>query len=250
MDNSGSARARLIEATIRLFTEHPDAEPTTRELYEAAGVTAPTLYHHFGDKDGLIDVVLGEVFARYLVRKHAVPRSGDLIADFAAGLDMHIRFGVENPALYMIMYGPSRSRRIRAVQVAEEELLRELKQLADRGLLRMTPEQAAAATLAAAIGCVMQLLRQAGTADSELSHVMRDTLIETLIGLPAQITGTAAAARQLLAALGAAADPLTPVEEALLRQWLAALASRADAPPGSPRTLSTVQKRKGTHTYR
>jgi len=149
MDNSRSARERLIDAATRLLAEHPHAEPTTRELYEAAGVTAPTLYHHFGDKDGLIDVVLDEVFARYLVHKHAVARSGDLIADFAAGWDMHIRFGVENPVLYMVMHGTSRSRRARAAQVAEEELLRELNQLAERGLLNMAPQQAAAATLAA-----------------------------------------------------------------------------------------------------
>ena len=234
MGKSRSARERLIDAATRLLAEHPDAEPTTRELYEAASVTPPTLYHHFGDKDGLLDVVLDEAFARYLVHKRAVPRSGDLIADFAAGWDMHIRFGVENPLLYRVMYGTSRARRARAAQVAEEELLRELTQLAERGLLRMAPEQAVAVTLAASIGCVMQLIREGGTADSAVSHVMRDALITKLTDLPAEITGTAAAARQLLAVLGAAADPLTPPEAALLRQWLAALADRADAPPVSP----------------
>ena len=80
----------------------------------------------------------------------------------------------------------------------------------------------------------MQLIREGGTADSAVSHVMRDALITKLTGLPAKITGTAAAVRQLLVALGAAADPRTPAEAALLPQWLAALADRADAPLGEP----------------
>jgi hypothetical protein len=149
---------------------------------------------------------------------------------------MHIRFGVENPVLYMVMYGTSRPRRTRAAQVAEEALLRELNQLAECGLLQMAPERAAAVTFATSIGCVMQLIREGGTADSAVSHVMRDALITKLTGLPARIEGTATAARQLLVALGTAADPLTPAETALLRQWLTALADRADAPLGDPHT--------------
>src|SRR6202012_4358989 len=96
-----------------------------------------TLYHHFGTKDGLLEAVAEEAFAAYLERKRGAPRTGDLLADFAAGWDMHIGFGVENPVLYALIYGREEGRRSRAAQVAEAELRRGLEQLASAGLLRI-----------------------------------------------------------------------------------------------------------------
>ena len=71
-----SGRRRLIDAGLALLTEQADREPSTRELYEAAGVAAPTLYHHFGTKEGLLEAVVTEAFSDYLERKRAVPDSG------------------------------------------------------------------------------------------------------------------------------------------------------------------------------
>ncbi|NED61403.1 TetR/AcrR family transcriptional regulator, partial [Streptomyces sp. SID10244] len=92
--------------------------------------------HHFGDKDGLLQAVTDEAFAEYLERKRAVTRSGDLLVDFAAGWDMHVGFGVENPALYALMYGGA-DHQSAAAQTAEAELRRGLERLADAGLLCM-----------------------------------------------------------------------------------------------------------------
>src|SRR5690606_35602972 len=130
-----SGRENLLAAARTLLAERPDHEPTTRELYEAAGVSAPTLYHHFGDKDGLVEAAVDEAFAAYLERKRAVPSTGDLVADFEAGWDMHVTFGVENPALYAVMFGRTSGRRARAARVAEEELRASLVRLDDAGLL-------------------------------------------------------------------------------------------------------------------
>src|ERR1039458_1877956 len=68
-----SGKRRLMEAARSLLAEHPEREPSTRELYEAAGVTPPTLYHHFGTKDGLLEAVVEEAFSSYLERKRGVP---------------------------------------------------------------------------------------------------------------------------------------------------------------------------------
>jgi AcrR family transcriptional regulator len=122
-------------------------------------VTAPSLYHHFGDKAVLLEALTEEAFAAYLKRKHAVPRTGDLLVDFAAAWDMHISFGVENPVLYALMYGRDRRSRSRAAQMAESELRRGLEQIARAGLLRTGIDEAVAMTTAMAIGCVTQLIR-------------------------------------------------------------------------------------------
>jgi len=45
-----TVKARILEAAAELLTRSADADISTRAACEAAGVTAPTLYHYFGDK--------------------------------------------------------------------------------------------------------------------------------------------------------------------------------------------------------
>lgn len=46
-------RERLFQAAISLFGAKGYAATSVRDIVRAAGVTAPTLYHHFGNKEGL-----------------------------------------------------------------------------------------------------------------------------------------------------------------------------------------------------
>jgi AcrR family transcriptional regulator len=47
------ARQRLLCEGLRLFLRHGFASVSTRQICVAAGVTQPSLYHHFGNKEGL-----------------------------------------------------------------------------------------------------------------------------------------------------------------------------------------------------
>jgi AcrR family transcriptional regulator len=52
-----STRDRIVEAAQRLFSERGTAAVSVRDLAEAAGVTVPGLYYHFGSKAELIQAV-------------------------------------------------------------------------------------------------------------------------------------------------------------------------------------------------
>lgn len=226
-----SGKSRLMEAALSLLAEHPEREPSTRELYEAAGVAPPTLYHHFGTKGGLLEAVVEQAFSSYLERKRGVPLTGDLLTDFAAGWDMHIGFGVENPVLYELMYGREEGRRSRAAQTAEAELRRGLEQLANAGLLRIGVEEAMAVTTAMAIGCVTQLVHGGGSATGPVARSMRAALMSELTGHSPERNDADQAARLLLARLGSVSGLFTPAEEALLRQWLHTLTKHFESRP-------------------
>ncbi|MEL7977191.1 helix-turn-helix domain-containing protein [Isoptericola sp. F-RaC21] len=228
-----SGRDRLIEAARSMLAAQPGRVPSTRELYEAAGVAAPTLYHHFGDKDGLLQAVTEAAFAEYLERKRAVPRSDDLLADFAAGWDMHVGFGTENPALYALMYGPA-DHRSPAARTAEAELRRGLERLADAGLLRMEVDEAVDLTTAMAVGCVMRLIHDGGSATVPLADTMRAALMSELTGRAQEPGSPEHTAALLLARLGSAPALFTSAEEALLRQWLRTLADRVTTTHDAP----------------
>src|ERR1700680_1614434 len=91
--NTGQTRDRLLLAAAELM--HQSGEPTvsTRAVCERAGVEAPTLYHHFGSKQGLIDAVIQHGFNQYVEPEPAQDRALD-------PMSVCERAGVEAPTLY------------------------------------------------------------------------------------------------------------------------------------------------------
>jgi TetR/AcrR family transcriptional regulator len=51
-------RLRLLEAAVQIFDRKGFAAASVREIAEAAGVTKPVLYYHFGSKEGVLVAVL------------------------------------------------------------------------------------------------------------------------------------------------------------------------------------------------
>ena len=66
-----TVKTRILEAASELLGRSADADISTRAVGEAAGVTAPTLYHHFGDKEGLLTAVVDFGWAAFLESKRA-----------------------------------------------------------------------------------------------------------------------------------------------------------------------------------
>jgi AcrR family transcriptional regulator len=52
--SADATRARLLEAAIAAIDEGGEAAVSVEEIARAAGVTAPTIYNHFRNRDGLI----------------------------------------------------------------------------------------------------------------------------------------------------------------------------------------------------
>ena len=51
--NDRTARDRLLSAAIELFAQKGYSATTVREIVDAAAVTKPVLYYHFGSKEGI-----------------------------------------------------------------------------------------------------------------------------------------------------------------------------------------------------
>ena len=58
------ARRTILDATESLVIEKNGSDFSIRELGKRAGYSAPTVYHYFGDKDGLIEALLEERVSR------------------------------------------------------------------------------------------------------------------------------------------------------------------------------------------
>ena len=71
------SRSRLLQAAVHVFDRKGFVSASVREIAEAAGVTKPALYYHFGSKEGLLVAVLNEAVRQFgSVIDAALPRAG------------------------------------------------------------------------------------------------------------------------------------------------------------------------------
>lgn len=214
-------RERIVREAARLLTESGGEPVSTRAVCTAAGVGAPTLYHHFGDKRGLLDAVAAHGFEEYLRSKRAQPGTGDPVDDLRRGWDLHVEYGRTHPAFYTLMYGTSRTPPV--AEEAHRILLGLLEAVARAGRLRVPVDTAAKMIHAAGVGVTLGVI--AGACDDETSERTREAVLTAVTVPPEEADGAGASAADRAAALRAAlaADPpvrLTGPERALLGQWL------------------------------
>ncbi len=73
------ADERILQATIDGLTRLDPAALTLQRICKAADVTAPTVYYHFGNKDGMITAAVERLVADWLAMMDAsVSREGGL----------------------------------------------------------------------------------------------------------------------------------------------------------------------------
>ncbi len=106
--------ARHIARTAaRLFAERGYDATSVREIVEAAGVTKPTLYYHFGSKEGLAQAVLTRPMTEFVARLTAHLDEADPVEGLVAHFRTHFEFLREDPDrgrfYYALAFGPHKS---------------------------------------------------------------------------------------------------------------------------------------------
>lgn len=215
-----SARDRLLLAAAELL--EAGGTVSTRAVCNRAGVQAPTLYHHFGSKQGLIDAVANHGFTQYT----AVEGSGNPLDDLREGWDRHVQFGLEHPSFYGLLYGRAEPGKPCAVTAPAHAALRDrLTAAAAQGLLKVPADDAAEQVLAANVGITLTLISQPEP-DLGLSRRVREAALAGVLHTPSTDASTtrASAALTLRALVDNDPGDLTPGEHALLGELLDRLA--------------------------
>jgi AcrR family transcriptional regulator len=103
----GDLRRALIETALQLITEEQDWTFSLREVARRAGVSHRAPYNHFPEKLDLLTAVAAVGFERLrdgLLR--AIAGINDSERMLVAICGTYVRLGLENPALYRLMFGP------------------------------------------------------------------------------------------------------------------------------------------------
>ena len=228
--NTGQTRDRLLLAAAELMHESGEPTVSTRSVCERAGVEAPTLYHHFGSKQALLDAVVSHGFKEFLRSRRAGSKNSDPLEDIRAGWDSHVAFGLEFPGAYAHIYGNVKPGVPCGVtEDVRAHLLKALQPAAIQRRLRVSPAEAATRILAACSGVTLTLIQQPATErDLGLSEGMRESVLASISDVPTEMAALhTPGARQALESVAATIDDantLTTGERTLMRELLARLA--------------------------
>lgn len=97
-------RVELLAAAVEQLAEHRSLDAVTlRGVAAGAGVSPTAVYRHFADRDDLVRQAITWCWQRF-DEALDVPDSGDPAADFLAQGHAYLRFAVEEPGIYRVLF--------------------------------------------------------------------------------------------------------------------------------------------------
>jgi AcrR family transcriptional regulator len=133
-------RDEILDAATDLLLETGDARAVSmRSVAQRVGVTPPSIYLHFADKDALLDAVCARYFAKLglemqrAAREHASP-----VDALRAQGQAYVRFAIQTPELYRIammgQWRPGRDIDLALYRSAFEHIRDTVQALVDDGI--------------------------------------------------------------------------------------------------------------------
>lgn len=104
--NRADTRRIILDATEALLLEEGHERFSIRKLVARCGYSAPSIYHHFGDKRGLIHALLEGRTQKLVQQLQALPTAPsprERMRNFSRAF---VRFGLEEPDHYWLMTTP------------------------------------------------------------------------------------------------------------------------------------------------
>jgi AcrR family transcriptional regulator len=259
MDSRPDARTRILRAATELLATGGRSAVTTRAVSAAAGVQPPTIYRHFGDMHGLLDVAARETLAVHVREQATRALTNDPVDDLRRGWDLHIAFGLAHPDAFALLYSaPSVDTSISVIHEGVAVLQGLVARIAEAGRLRVDVAHATDLIHAAGTGVTLTLAATPPEErDPRLSKTMREAILTAITvpgaaETPNEGPDAAPAAERvavhavaLRALLTEASGVLSPAERRLLSDWLDRLAT-ASSPDTRMRRRPSVPR--GTHS--
>jgi AcrR family transcriptional regulator len=141
----GDLRNALVGEGLNLLEQAGHSALTLRDLARRVGVSAAALYAHFADKDALLAAIAAAGFVRLRATLEApIGQDGDPVTQFVRMGSAYVRFGMDHPALYKLMFAseelPARRAEYPELQAAAEAAFAALTVMLERlqglGVLR------------------------------------------------------------------------------------------------------------------
>ena len=156
---ASTAPVEILRATEAVLLEVGEERLSIRRVSERCGYSAPTIYHHFGDKKGLIASLLEERFRVVYQLMRDIPRQQDAALHLRKMARAFIEFSLENPSHYRLLTTPrpESDPDVPSAEAAQGLVKVALKELAREGTLATSDTEAAFQVLWAVVHGLISL---------------------------------------------------------------------------------------------
>ena len=156
---ASTAPVEILKATEALLLETGEEGVSIRKVSERCGYSAPTIYHHFGDKRGLIDSLLEERFRVVHQLMVGIPRGPDTALHLREMARAFIEFSLKNPSHYRLLTTPRPESEpdVPSAKAARDLVKIALEELAREGTLATSDTEAAFQVLWAVVHGLISL---------------------------------------------------------------------------------------------
>jgi AcrR family transcriptional regulator len=183
-------RDRLCDVAAGLFASRGREGFTLRDLAGTLGVSPMTPYRYFKDKDAILAAIRTRAFNKFSrALEEACARPGDATVRASAAGEAYIRFALDDPTSYKLMFDLSQDdadypELAKAGERARQTLTRHIHPLVAQGLLAGDPEIIGRVFWAMLHGVLM--LKFAGKLDSDFRAVLNEAFRALVAGFRPQ----------------------------------------------------------------
>ena len=205
---------------MQLLADGGTEAVTTRAVSAAADVQAPTIYRLFGDKAGLLDVVVEQALANFVQKKRADQPDADPVEALRKGFIGYTSFVLENSEVFLLIYARP-DRPSRASEGGLAVLRARIHAIALAGRLAVSEARAVDLCHAMAKGTVLNMLGRPPEARRGMAEAALDGVLAAILkDAPARKAVGVASAVSTLRAHLAELPALTTAEVHLMDEWL------------------------------
>ncbi len=126
--SGGDQARRVLKSAAKLFAERGYDAASVREIVEDAGVAKPTLYYHFGSKEGVAHALVAQPMRKLIETMNALADADmDPVVRLERMIDAHLASCREDPDrarfFFSIVFGPMGDKNLAAEIMAHGEAL-------------------------------------------------------------------------------------------------------------------------------
>lgn len=184
-----SVKEALLESAVRLLAAHGRIGATTRAICAEVGVGAPTLYHHYGDLNGLHQAAIRQAFTAVSACYRPRAAGGDPLQSVRDSWNMLMKFAQDHPRMCRLVIQQTINREMEpGISSIFDNIVSDLTELHQEGKMAIAPATAAYMFWAGAIGAAALLAHggQGMPVDDSVAQVMLEALLAALFVRPAQ----------------------------------------------------------------